>query len=251
MTLVSVTTEAFPVLLKYAAAELPFQLSDEKREHARTMLESEDTTATGAFRAAQAILGPAFISWEPESIWLELEDRGIELPVLSRQKILALSTLLQVPAFYWDANVFENTSLACSNEPVLPDILQEASPAQLAWAVYECEVLLQSAGQDPDFDYEPAKYAAVCMQREGLVLAPELLQFAQDELDQLNWNHIVKLKTEVKDAWDGLNKDQLDTQEFKETPVGVQLARLSAIQLYFDEQLEKYRRDMSLLGGLL
>ncbi len=251
MSLVSVTTEAFPVLIKYAEAEDPFQLPTDKQEQVRALLESEDTTATGVFRAVQALLGSAFITWEPESIWLELEDRKIDLPELNRGKILAFSTLLQVPAFYWDANVFENTALSCSNEPVMPEILQEASPAQLTWAVYECEVFLQSDGQDPDFDYEPAKYAAVCMHREGLVLAPDLLQFAQEELDRLNRKPGAELKGEVQSRWDELKKDQLDAQEFEETPVGVQLARLSAIQLYFDTQLKRYEEDLLVLGNLL
>lgn len=244
--LLKIAAEVAPVLRREQPI-VPLSLAPDVQQAARAILADRDATATAVFRAACALLGGQVMNWEPESIWMELRDLDIAVPGPNKEKILAVSSLIQTPAFYWDVNVFEDTALAFNSEPVIVEVLQEASPAQLCWAVYEAEVLLRSQGKDPEFDYEPAKYAAVCMHRAGLVVAPDGLEFAQEELDKLTQGH-KDLKDEVNKRWAALNgKTKLEDIELQETPVDVQLGMLAATQLYVNERAARYRRELDSL----
>jgi len=246
--LVKIAADVLGALLKTPSYE-PLSLTEEKKDRAVQLLLSDDVCATSAFRAAQTLLGQQFIAWEPESIWMELDDNGVDLSEKNRDKVMAVSSLLQYPAFYWDVNIFEDTAMAFNNEHVIPMVLQEASPAQLSWAVYEAELLTQADGNDPDFDYEPARYAAVCLYREGMLVAPELLEFAQDALDTLNRGNR-DLVAKVRSRWEKVREVRLSTLELEETPIDVQIGRLAAIKLYVDERAEKLQTELKALEKL-
>jgi hypothetical protein len=84
------------------------------------------------------------------------------------------------------------------------------------------------------FDHEPAHYAAISLHRDGFVVAPESLEFAQEELDKFNRGHH-ELKQEVLSKWKALDKTLLDHLTLKETPVDVQLGKLSAVFAHIAE----------------
>jgi hypothetical protein len=217
---------------------------------AEKLLQDEHTTATGCFRAAQVLCGDGFRAWEPESLWLTLDRKGVEVPLLNRDKLLAASTLTIVPAFWWEVSAFENTTMAFNN--VLSDsrVLQEATPAQLSWAVYEAELLYgqQDDLEDtPSFDREPVIYAAVVLNRCGFVLAPTLLDFAQRELDKLNQDGAEVSKDTLEDAWSKLKKQDLRKREFTDSALDTQLSRLTATQLYVSDRAAKYEDDLGRL----
>lgn len=243
--LVKLAAEIIPALSK-PVPYTPLSLTTERKGVAREIVQDDDACATPVFRAAQMLLGQQILAWEPESIWLELGTHGLDISELNRDKVMACSTMLQVPAFYWDANMFEDVSLAFNNFPVIPQVLQEASPAQLSWAVYEMEMLMQSVQRDPDFDYEPKKYAAVSMHREGLILAPELLVFAQEELDKLTRGN-QDIKEDVEVRWKEINKTKLDELALEENPKDVQLGKLAATHMYVAERAVRYGQDLARL----
>ena len=243
MMLVKLAAEIVPGLKRRPSYQ-PLPLGTERRDGVREIIVDDEACATAVFRATQTLLGQQILGWEPESIWLELEMHNLDISEINRDKFMAMSTLLQVPAFFWDANMFENTSLAFNNVPVIPEMLQEASPAQLSWATYEAVLAMQGESIDPEFDYEPKKYAAVSMQREGLVLAPEVLVFAQAELDKLNRGN-QEIKGEVKSRWEEVDKTKLDALELSESPTDVQLGKFAAIQMYMNERALKYGQDLA------
>jgi hypothetical protein len=243
--LVKLAQDTVPLLKEQVSFE-PVSLKTEHKEAARAIMEDEGASATGVWRAAEMLLGHQIRNWEPESIWLEFQDTNIDVPVVNREKLLAANSLIVIPAFYWDANIFENTTLAFNNEPMMPELLQEASPGELSWAVYEAELLMYSQGMDPHFDYEPARYAAVVLHRDGFLLAPEMLVFAQEELDKLTRGHR-ELREEVRSRWEKVDKTKLDTLELEEEPVDVQLGLLSSVWLYIHDRAEQYRKDVTAL----
>lgn len=215
-------------------------------EVAKEFLGDNNTPATLVYHAVLKILGSQSAAWEPESIWLGLKDHKLDMNEAMRNKYMAASTLLQNPAFYEDMHIFEDTCLAFNESPVLVEILQEASPAQLAWGVYEAEVFLRQNGMDPDFDYEPAQYTAAAMHSEGFIAAPELLVFAQDELDKLNRGN-KELYSSVLDAWEKVDKSQLASLKLEETPIDVQVAKLAAVHLYVDGRANNYNKFLQKL----
>jgi len=177
---------------------------------ARQLLVAPTTAAVVLLSATKALLGD-FDTWEPESLWLELERRGLEVPAPNRVKLQAALTLLWVPSFYWDGVVFEKTALAFDHVVTNPDALEEATAAQLAWAVREAAWILSRQGALPhDFAHEPAAYTAVVLHREGLVEAPESLAFAQLQLDRLNRGGD-EMRPRVEASWQAL----VDSVEYK------------------------------------
>jgi len=213
---------------------------------AREMLRDQHTTASGCFRAAEAIFGPSFRVWEPETLWVSLERDGVDVPLVNRDKLLATLTLTMIPAFWWEVNAFENTTMAFNNVVSDARVLQEATPAQLCWSVYEAELLYSEISEfeeTPEFDREPAGYTAIVLNRAGYIRAPDLLSFAQDQLDVLNQGGADTSKNEIDAAWQQLKKRNLEKQEFGESALDLQLARLTATQLYVTERALQYEDD--------
>ncbi len=214
---------------------------------ARRLLTTPTTSAQALLAAAQSLLGE-FVAWEPETLWLELERRGLEVPVPNRAKLQAAVALMLVPSFYWDGVVFEKTAMAFDHAVPNPDALEEASAAQLAWAVKEAGDIVAHQGDPPrDFAHEAAAYAAVVLHREGLVVAPGLLAFAQPQLDRL-LGADEALRDRVRTVWAALDKARLDKHAFAETPVDVQLARLAAVELHVRDREAKATAELSLLA---
>jgi hypothetical protein len=211
----------------------------------RTLLEDDEASATGCYLAVREACGPTCRAWEPESIWLHLERRKIDVPPVNRDKILAAHTLMMVPAFWWEVNCFQNTVLAFNSVLSDPEVLQETTPGQLCWGIFEAEMIYgySDMPDPPDFDREPLLYTAVCLHRAGYVLAPDLLQFAQKELDKLNGGEQVITPAQVRQAMKTKPKAEPD----EDSPVDVQVARLRSVNAYVEEKAKRYQADISSL----
>jgi|MudIll2142460700_1097286.scaffolds.fasta_scaffold00163_17 hypothetical protein len=240
------------VAAKVPRAKLAAQEEGDSEQQvvAAEMLRDQHTTATGCYRAVGVVCGPSFRAWEPESIWLTLERKGIDVSVLNRDKIMAASTLTMIPAFWFEVNAFENTVMAFNNVLSDGEVLQEATPAQINWAVYEAEMLYGQADDVPEapaFDREPMRYTAVVLHRAGFIVTPQLLSFAQKELDALSRNGAGANKAEVQDAWKRLQRVDLRKRPFSDSALDVQLGRLAAVQVYMLDRLVQYESDISRL----
>lgn len=223
----------------------------EKRAIARQLLQDVHTTATGCFKAAELLCDSTFRTWEPESIWLTLERAGVDIPVLNRDKLLAAITLTVIPAFWFEINAFENTVMAFNDIVSDYEILQEATPGQISWAVLEAELLysqMSDIEETTEFDYEPINYTAIVLNRAGFILAPELLHFSQSALDKLNNDGINVDKDKLRIRWNDIKTKDLTKIVYENTPFDTQLAHLAAVQLYIQERLEQYQKDVDQLN---
>lgn len=209
----------------------------------KDLLRDAGASAVGLLSAAHDLLGD-FLSWEPESIWLELERQGVDVPVENRARLMAGITLRLVPSFYWDGIVFEKTALAFDGVEPLPDVLEEATPARMAWAVVEAAWILRAARDAAwEFQHEPRAYAGVVLHRAGFVLAPEQLAFAQPALDRERFGH--GILDDVRKKWASVDKGRLADLRLEETPVDVQIARLAAVEMHVRERRARVERDLS------
>jgi hypothetical protein len=219
-----------------------------QRHAAAQLLTDAGASASGCLHALELLCGPGFRTWEPETLWLTLDRQSIDPPVINRDKILAAITLSIVPAFWWEVHAFENTVLAFNHVVSLADALQEATPAQMAWGVFEAEMIYsEDAGEKPSFDREPVIYVATVLHRAGYVRAPDLLQFAQRELDRLNRNGHGLTAADVDTAWKDLKKKPLEEKTLSETALDVQLGRLASVELHVQAQLTRMRADLRAL----
>jgi hypothetical protein len=211
----------------------------------RAVLEDDEASATGCFLAVRKACGSQCRAWEPESLWLHLERRKIDVPPVNRDKILAAHTITMVPAFWWEVNCFQNTVLAFNSVLSDPEVLQETTPGQLCWGIFEAEMIYSYSDmpETPEFDREPILYTAVCLHRAGYVLAPDLLQFAQKELDKLNGGEQVITPAQVRQAM----KRKPKTDPDEDDPVDVQVARLRSVNAYVEEKAKRYQTDIGAL----
>jgi len=216
-----------------------------------------DKSATVLLMALRAVFGEFVLAWEPETIWLSLErDYSVDLAVEARDKIQAAITLIINPAFFWDNLVFQRTTQALNGELYDPEALQECHPAHMNWAVYEARIL---RGHDPDvvslesgeqieLDEDVQQYAAVCLQRAGLVYPPGQLLNVADNLQKLLPASSVPFIQEVKKTWEHLDKGALQDRTFAESPLGVQLSRLAACEIYFRDTRQLLAEDVLVLN---
>ena len=247
--LTKLTQKAIPLLRSGLAYE-PMTRPGNILTRARKLFQNEEACASALLVATHLFLPTQFQAWEPESIWLALQEHKVEVPVVNRDKLLAITTLLATPDFYWDAKIFASTAMAFNSCISTPDGIDEASPAQLSWAVLEAELLMQSLNVDPTFDYEPKKYTAVSCYHDGIHLAPELLVFCQPELDKLNNGDIQNAASKVQRKWQTLPIDdtrKLINLKLLEDPVDIQVAKLVAIRLYTRERSEQYLEQLHAL----
>lgn len=199
--------------------------------YAKNLLRSRSASAVALLRAADIVLGDAWLAWEPETIWLELERQEVIVPAEARDRLMAGVALRLVPSFYWDAIVFEKTCVAFDGQPAHTEILEEAAPSAMAWSVVEAAWIRDRySEQSLTFEHEPVAYVSVVLDRAGFVLAPSQLAFAQAELDQ----RLPKsdLLDAVRRKWDSFDKSSLERLELQETRVDVQVARLAAVELH-------------------
>lgn len=195
------------------------------------LLKDPETTATSAFLALWSMLGgDCCEDWEPEAVRLEIEDLGIEVAEENVEAFMAIRASRLHPAFAWDANVFENLTLALNNEPVDPGSIQYVTPPHIAWAVEQLRDLMPG---EFEFDYEPVAYTVASCVHYGLVTCPPELSYAREELERMT-PHADELRSEVKKRAAEVH-DPVD-HPYGEDAVGVQLALLASVTAYCDER---------------
>lgn len=212
---------------------------------AKDLLRSPTTSAIGLMKAASSLLSD-FMAWEPETIWLELSHQDVEVPLECRDRLQAAIALRLVPSFYWDATVYEKTAIAFDGVSH-PDILEEASPAALAWAVTEADWIRSSYGEEKlRFEHEPTAYTAVVLERAGFVHAPGQLSFAQDALTRRLPPS--DLTADVRRRWAATDKSELSEMVLHESKIDVQIARLAAVELHIRSKRARAEAELARLS---
>lgn len=200
---------------------------------AKDVLENEASVASVCMAATEALLGSQWRVWEPETLWLELDHHGVDVPKGNRQQILAGRSLLTTGRFFFDALVYDRTCAAFSNEDLNFDVMGESTVSYMAWAVDEAKRICDAFEDPPlEWDREVIQYTAIQLKEEGYVLAPEELSFAQGALDALYPKEASELKNEVRQIWSDLDSHDVRDVPYPETAKGVQMARLAATHTY-------------------
>jgi hypothetical protein len=200
---------------------------------AEGLLRDDSTVGSVCMVAMEALLGSQWRVWEPETLWLELDHRGVDPSLGNRQQIMAGRSLLTTGRFFYDALVYDRACAVFSNEESNFDVMGESTVISMAWAVDEALKICHAFDDPPlDWDREVAAYAAHQLYSEGFVLCPEELSFAQPVLDKLYGGRSGELKNEVRELWADLSSHEIRSVPYPETSRGVQLARLAATHTY-------------------
>ncbi len=219
------------------------------------VLDNEDVPAGVLILALRELLGTRSQLWEPEVIWYELErDHHLDVPLVNRDKILAAYALLETHSFYWDANTFVRTIMAFNDIGAEINYTQEPEPEHLCWGVAEAEFILRGEDQPlEDFNHEPKSFVSVVLKRNGFVVAPEPLEFAQETLDEmLGEKHggpkkeiVIKARKKVLDA--GKSPYQILEQDYPESPLGIHVYKLAECQAYLFDRTRAFHSALDAL----
>lgn len=197
------------------------------------------------------LYGVSAFYWEPETLWLTLEQDNIVLDVEARDKLQAAISLIVNPMFFYDSLVFQRTVQALNDVRYDPNTLQECSPAHMAWAVYEA-TLIRSINKEVhmlEMDEDVQQYVAVCCCRDGLIYPPkELIQIASN-IEKMLPAESSSLISNVKNSWEHISKLNLENRPFDETVVGIQTAKLASIYLYVKDHLHALATDLLALDS--
>lgn len=213
-------------------------------------LSDDALVASAVCLAVSKELGDGWLLWEPETIWKELEHRGIDIPVGNRQQLMAGRGLLVHGRFFYDGLVFDKTCAAFANEVLDIDGFDDTLAMHLAWGVDEAKKICELF-DDPFLmiDREPCGVTATQLYEEGFVLAPEELAFAQPALDRLLTKEARELKREVSELWTDLRGHQVRDVPYPETAKGVQMARLASVSVFLAERRALRQKQLSELSA--
>jgi hypothetical protein len=214
------------------------------QDRAAAIIRDPEAPATAILLAATRLFGQELHDFEPETLWLRLDP-----PIPNRDKLSAAIALGTLPSFYWDARAFGATTLALNDEPLHPAEFPRTTPDQLAWSVLEAEILfaLQDDGAaSPDFGDEVAAYAAAMLFDAGLVLCPDRLEFANDDLRRLLTSDGRELRTRTMLA---MKVSSPSSGPFDDpSPVDLQLARVERAREHVHLRLEACLRCLESLA---
>lgn len=230
-------------LVMTAAAAYSRASTPALRAASKAVMADCEAAATTVLVAARHLLGPEFLGWEPESLWIELAPCEA-----NKDKLLAAISLDLNPCFYWDARVFAATIQAFNNTVVHHDTVPHLSAAFLAWGVYEAELifaLLDGAGTLPEFMEESAGFTAASLLHEGVVVPPEGTGFCEEALLGLLNPEAKQLHDRVKEAWREQAKNALDEAAFEDSAFGVQMARQADVYLYLVNRADSLLKALS------
>lgn len=209
----------------------------------KSLFEKPEASASELFIAARRHLGPDFVNFEPETLW---ETFNVE--AVNRDQLLAAINVATMASFWWDFRVFGNSSLAFGDHAVNPDAIPRPEAKDMAWAVFEAEMLngLSDEPAETELGEEVVAYIATVLHEEGFVVAPDLLEEVQETLDRMTSPEGLELKDAILRQWDDLQTQDLERWSPSNDAIGVQLARLAEVRLYLVKRAqhltERFRR---------
>ena len=203
--------------------------------------------------ALKRLYGEEFLEWEPETIFMELQDDGVTVDTCLENKINCGMVLALQPDFLNDSMTFENCVRVLNGLKMQWDITQKPDIAHLNWGVIEGLLVmdsLQDLPDDTEFSDEVELYVATALHHDHYMLAPDALRFCQDILEKFNNNNELILP-ELKKEWEALQEKLLAGMEvaFEEDDLlDIQLGKLVGCWSYMYDrfvELEGYLERMS------
>lgn len=176
--------------------------------------------------------GTDWLSWEPETLWSEIEednDLGEDLPRVNKDKVMSVRLAVKTDLPWKHLAVFENVALAFSGMVPRFDVMQPLEPYQAALAVD----VLHRIHPAIDLDDDVLGYLAALLVHDGLSWVPPEF-FGDVEPAMKGLRSTDDVANAVRDAW-AAGKTSADDA------VSSQLKTLHAIKEYLsvmDAQLQ-------------
>lgn len=145
----------------------------------------EDTYATTLLTLFVDTYGTDGISWDPETIILEIyDDFGVQISQGNLDKLMTAITLISSDAFYKSLPDFVAFCNVLNDDLYDPETWDPADAADVAWGITEA-ALLAPPDEDEPFTDEIRSYIAAVLDAEGIMQPPDILRLAIRDADQL------------------------------------------------------------------
>lgn len=149
------------------------------------MLENEDAFATSLLAIALDEYGTDVLSWDPETLWMELaEDFSARIPRVNKDKLQALITCYTTNLFFVSLEFFITTCNVLSGAEANFSKFDPADSEEIIWAVYE--IMLNTSidrdkndKEDYHFSHEIRRYMGIALENDGVFDPPDVLRVAE------------------------------------------------------------------------
>jgi hypothetical protein len=175
--------------------------------------------------------GSEWLDWEPETILMEIRRQYGVTPIESvKDKIFALQTFLTTDLFWDDFLIFEKIVLAFNDRDVDHDLIQCATPEELAYAMEVSTGLREKKS----FVRDIPEYIRACHREAGVLVYHSALQQFQPTYED-------SFRRDVAERVEGnLRKpDPFVLRDDEENPAAVQTAKTLDVYAYVGERMEK------------
>ena len=228
------------------------KIASDRKERAAATLDQEPPVSV-VILALKQLFGKEVYEWEPETIFMGLEDWNVGVTDELREKVNCGLCLALQPTFLNDITVFENCVRAMNDLDVDVTIVQKPDIPYLCAAIYEAAMVMereQDLTDDMEFIDDIDTYVGLALFHDHYMLAPVELRFAQEVLEKNNAN-TEAIVPKLKEAWEVFRKelDGGDPRELQENIIDVQLAKLAGCYLYVKERMETIKHATEMLVG--
>ena len=139
----------------------------------RPLFENDDTPMMLLYSALVKIYDGEFINWEPETIWLALQqDMGVDVSDFIKNKIQAATIIVGSERYYQDWKIFECSGKAINDSYTTFEYLTPLSSEECCWTIIEANLI---DNDDSRYDYEVSDYIRVSLNADGVAMLPDYI----------------------------------------------------------------------------
>jgi hypothetical protein len=156
--------------------------SELKRKETAAWWSNPETFATSLLVLLIDEFGTDAMTWEPETIRLEINDKyGVQIPQVNMDKLMGLVVALTTDLFYQSVESFTHIANSLSGSQADFNLWDPVEADEAAWAITEVYINDPPPSRTPLTDlYSPdvRRYLGVILDEEGIITPPDILEIA-------------------------------------------------------------------------
>lgn len=144
----------------------------------KQVLLDPQTPATVLLVAAVDALSPEALTWDPETIRLELEEAlASKISNATLNKLMGALELVTTDGFYRDLPTFIRLCNVLYNGTLNLEVFDPADAGEIAWGITEALLIWPPDPTDEEpFDHKIVEYIGQALRDEGIMQPPDVLQ---------------------------------------------------------------------------
>jgi len=149
-----------------------------------------NVTATVLLVIAADHLGTDLLTWDPETIKMEVDERFGKFPVGNFNKLMAAIEITTTNSFYSELPAFIRLCNVLYNGTFDPREFDPADAGELAWGLTESLLLWPPDSRDDNpFASDIVKYISKALDAEGIMVPPDILRLGTID-KQMKWDEV-------------------------------------------------------------